>query len=394
MESTAKKKNGVLTKITDMITGIFMPIVPAIAGAGMLKALLAIISLLGILSTESETYILLEMISDAAFYFLPLLLANSAAKTFSVNPYIAMAIAGALVHPTFIGLLNNSIETGNAVRFLAFPVTVATYSSSVVPIILAVWFMSYVEPFIDKIVHKSIKLIMVPLLTLAIVAPVTLVLLGPLGALIGSGLGDMVTFLNEHVSWLAPTVVGILNPLLVMTGMHYVLISLGINSLATIGIDTVVGPGMLISNVSQGAAAFAVAVKTKNSSVRQLAISSGISALLGITEPVLYGISLRFKKPLISAMVGGGLGGLFIGVMNVGRYAQVAPSLVSLPSYIGADGFSNFIYAIIGCIIAFSASFIIQLFLGIEDPEEEAAASEIGKEVVLEPDQAEEALVN
>lgn len=173
MESTAKKKNGVLTKIIDMITGIFMPIVPAIAGAGMLKALLAIISLLGILSTESETYILLEMISDAAFYFLPLLLANSAAKTFSVNPYIAMAIAGALVHPTFIGLLNNSIETGNAVRFLAFPVTVATYSSSVVPIILAVWFMSYVEPFIDKIVHKSIKLIMVPLLTLAIVAPVT-----------------------------------------------------------------------------------------------------------------------------------------------------------------------------------------------------------------------------
>ncbi|MFS1020575.1 PTS transporter subunit EIIC [Enterococcus casseliflavus] len=334
------------------------------------------------------------MISDAAFYFLPLLLANSAAKTFSVNPYIAMAIAGALVHPTFIGLLNNSIETGNAVRFLAFPVTVATYSSSVVPIILAVWFMSYVEPFIDKIVHKSIKLIMVPLLTLAIVAPVTLVLLGPLGALIGSGLGDTVTFLNEHVSWLAPTVVGILNPLLVMTGMHYVLISLGINSLATIGIDTVVGPGMLISNVSQGAAAFAVAVKTKNSSVRQLAISSGISALLGITEPVLYGISLRFKKPLISAMVGGGLGGLFIGVMNVGRYAQVAPSLVSLPSYIGPDGFSNFIYAIIGCIIAFSASFIIQLFLGIEDPEEEAAASEIGKEVVLEPDQAEEALVN
>jgi len=293
MESTAKKKNGVLTKIIDMITGIFMPIVPAIAGAGMLKALLAIISLLGILSTESETYILLEMISDAAFYFLPLLLANSAAKTFSVNPYIAMAIAGALVHPTFIGLLNNSIETGNAVRFLA-----------------------------------------------------------------------------------------------------YVLISLGINSLATIGIDTVVGPGMLISNVSQGAAAFAVAVKTKNSSVRQLAISSGISALLGITEPVLYGISLRFKKPLISAMVGGGLGGLFIGVMNVGRYAQVAPSLVSLPSYIGADGFSNFIYAIIGCIIAFSASFIIQLFLGIEDPEEEAAGSEIGKEVVLEPDQAEEALVN
>ncbi|GCF94846.1 PTS beta-glucoside transporter subunit EIIBCA [Enterococcus florum] len=369
--SSEKAENkGIISKVLDVIAGIFVPIVPALTGAGMLKALLALLSMLGWVSVESQTYQILNFIGDAAFYFLPVLLASSAAKKFNCNQYIAITLGGILLHPTFTTMIAGAREAGSSLELFGLPVTLANYGSSVIPIILAIWFMSYIEPIADRVMPKAIRLFMSPLTTLIIVAPVTLIVIGPLGTLLGTGLGNFINFVEQYASWLVPTLVGTFTPLLVMTGMHYGLIPIGINLLATTGYDTVAGPGMMVSNIAQGGAALAVAFKTKNLSIRQLSISTGISAIAGITEPALYGINLRFKKPLIAAMIGGGVAGLFLGIMNVGRYAQVAPGLFALPSFFGERGFANFLYAVIGCVIAFVVAFAAELILGIEESDE------------------------
>jgi len=362
---------GIITKALDTIAGIFFPIVPALTGAGMLKAVMALAVAFGWLSSKSSTYQFINYIGDTAFYFLPILLAGSAAKKFKCNEYAAMAIGGVLLHPNFTTMVANAKKAGEGLQLLGLPVSLVSYGSSVIPIILAIWFMSYVERFADKITPGTIKLFGVPLLTLMIVAPVTLIAIGPLGNILGIGLGVGVNFLNSYASWLVPLLVGALTPLMVMTGMHYGLIPIGINMLATTGYDTVAGPGMMVSNIAQGGASLAVAMRAKNKDVKQLAGSVWITAVLGITEPAMYGISLRFKKPLYAAMIGGGAAGLFIGVMGVGRYAQVAPGLLALPSFIGPDGFSNVIYAAIGCAIAFIVSFIASFMLGIDEPDQD-----------------------
>jgi PTS system beta-glucosides-specific IIC component len=358
------EKKGPVVKVLDTISGIFTPIIPAITGAGMLKAVLALLLAFKLIDPTSETYTFLTFFADAAFYFLPFMLAHSAAKKFKCNAYMAMSIAGVLMHPTFAAMK----VAGTPVHFLGLPVTLASYSSSVIPIILAVWFMSFVEPIADKISPKPVKFFTKPLLTLLVTAPVALMVLGPIGTVIGNGIADGISFIEGYASWLVPFIVGTFSPLLVMTGMHYGLIPIGINNIATAGFDTVVGPGMLGSNIAQGAAALAVAVKTKNSSLKQLASSAGITGVCGITEPAMYGVNLKLKKPLYAAMIGGGVSGLYLGIMGVGRYTSGSPGLLALPGYIGDEGFSNITNAIIGALIAFVVSFAATWILGFEDP--------------------------
>ena len=384
-----KDGKGPVVKVLDTVAGIFTPIIPAITGAGMLKAVMALLVAFKLLDTTSESYQFLNFFADAAFYFLPLLIANSAAKKFKCNAYMAMSIGGVLLHPTFISMVNGAKEAGTALHFLGMPVSLVSYSSSVIPVILGVWFMSFVEPVADKVSPKPVKFFTKPLLTLIITAPVTLIVLGPLGNIIGEGIAAGINILNTYASWLVPLVVGTFTPLMVMTGMHYGLIPIGINNIATAGFDTVVGPGMLGSNIAQGGAALAVALRTKNSEVRQLATSAGITAVCGITEPAMYGISLRFRRPLIAAMIGGGVSGLFMGFTGVGRYTSGSPGLLALPGYIGTEGFRNITFACIGAAIAFGVSFVVSFILGIEDPVEEGQEhqAEERKETAEEADE-------
>ncbi|MGL9730787.1 beta-glucoside-specific PTS transporter subunit IIABC [Enterococcus sp. DIV0756] len=377
----------VLNKVLDTVAGIFVPIVPALAGSGMLKAVLAIVALLGWINTDGQTYQILNFVSDAIFYFLPMLLAHSASVKFGTNPYLSITIGGILLHPTFTAMITNARETGGTIQLFGLPVTPVNYGSSVIPIILTIWFMSFIEPFVDKIVPKVTRIFSTPLITLFIVAPVALIVIGPLGTFLGDGLAGGIRWLDNYASWLIPMVVGTFTPLLVMTGMHYALISIGINSLAKFGFDTVAGPGMLVSNIAQGGAVLAVALRSKNMKLRSLGISTGISAVLGITEPALYGINLTYRKPLYSAMIGGGLGGLFLGIMGVGRYQQVPPGILALPSFIGEDGLSNLTYTIIGIVIAFVGAFVSQLFLGIDDKEDTIIENE---EATIDPQTAPE----
>lgn len=369
-------KNAVV-KVLDTIAGIFTPIIPAITGAGMLKAVMALLVSFKVISTSSQTYSILNFMADAAFYFLPFLLANSAAKKFKCNTYMAMTLAAVLLHPNFSAMVDVAKTTGEGIKFLGIPVTIATYSSSVIPIILGVWLMSFVEPIADKVSPKAIKFFTKPLITLVVAGLGTLIVLGPIGNVCGNGISAGIEFLNKYANWLVPFIVGTFSPLLVMTGMHYGLIPIGINNLATAGFDTVVGPGMLGSNIAQGAASLAVACKTKNSELKQLATSAGITGVCGITEPAMYGVTLKLKRPLIGVMIGGGVSGLFLGIFGVGRYTSGSPGLLALPGYIGTDGFRNIIFACIGAAIAFVVSFVVTYFVGFEDVVEENSEEKV-----------------
>ncbi len=360
-----------LSHVLGAIAGIFTPIIPAITGAGILKAVMALLVVTKIISTTSQTYAILAVFADAAFYFLPFLLAYSAAKKFGCNIVIALSIAGIMLHPNFASLLGG-VET---VRFFGIPVISASYSSSVIPIILTIWFMSVVEPLADKISPRPIKFFTKPLLTLVVTGFAAIIVIGPAGALIGDWIAAGISYLDRFSPWLVPLIIGVFSPFLVMTGTHYGLIPIGINNIATAGIDKLVGPGMLGSNIAQGGASLAVAVRTKDKEFKQVATSAGITAVCGITEPAMYGVSLKLKSPLIPVMIAGGLSGLYMGFMGVGRYTTGSPGLLALPGYIGDAGFSNITHACIAAGIAFVTAFVGTLFVKIEVGESVSAAN-------------------
>ena len=393
-----------LSKILEGIASIFQPIIPAICGAGLLKALMALLSALGWLKSGTQTYIILNAMADAAFYFMPILLASSCARKFKCNQGTAMALAGILVYPAFISLLGGE----DPVKFLdLIPITKATYTSSVIPIILGVWFMAQVEHFIQKISPKAIKFFSVPLVSLLVGGIVTISLLGPIGAWLSNVIKMFFEWLNSVAPWIVPTIVGITTPLMVMTGTHYGLIPIGTNNLATVKWDTVVGPGMLASNVAQGAAGLAVGIRSKNPDTKQAASSAGLTGILGITEPVLYGTNLKFTFPLIAAMIGGGVGGLYLGITRTARFAGGSPGLLVLPAYIPPEevqeslGYTmgNLVNAVIGVVIAMVVSFVCCWFLfgiwkkrGKLDPIETGEAPAIPEAADL-PAVADDALV-
>lgn len=361
-ENENEEKKGKLNIVLDTIAGIFSPIMPIIAGAGMIKALLSIFTLFNLIDKSGELYYFLNFIADSSYYFLPIFLAVSAAKKFQCNVHMAMLMGAILLHPNFIALK----DKGDVIKVLGIPIKMVTYSSSVIPIILIVILLSYVEKFVEKITPSMIKFIAKPVLTILIMVPISLSVLGPLGGFVGDGLVSILLSIESMAPWVLPTIIGAFMPFLVMTGMHYSLLPAYVNSLSTLGYESIIGPGNLPSNIAQGAAALCVAVKTKNSDLKQLSISSGVTALLGVTEPALFGVNLRLKKPLIATTIGGGLGGLYAGITGVLRFGGGGAGLAAIGLYVGDDS-KNVINALISAAIAFVATFAIQWYIGFDD---------------------------
>lgn len=376
-----KDDRGVAAKVIDTITGIFTPILPAITAAGMLKAVLSLLVVFKLISDQSQSYQIINFMADSAFYFLPILLAISSAQKFKTNMYLGVMVGGILLHPNFVDMVN-SLEGTGSISLFGLPVSPVTYSSSVIPIILAVWLMSYVEPIADRVSPNAIKFFSKPLITVAIVGTAALVVLGPIGYLISDGISAGITWLESVSPWLVPTIVGGLTPLLVATGTHYGLVPIGINNRMTLGYDTVIYPGMLASNVAQGAASLAVGFKSKDTTIKQMASTAGLTGVFGITEPALFGVNLRFKTPLYAAMIGGGIGGLFMGILKVRNFSGGSPGLLTIPSYIGDDTLSYFYMAVIGAVISMAISFVVSFIL-YKDPvaEEDALVGGVEKTV-------------
>ncbi|WP_195513608.1 beta-glucoside-specific PTS transporter subunit IIABC [Turicibacter sanguinis] len=373
----ANEKQSVVSQVLDTIAGTFSPIIPAIAGSGMVKALLAILTTFGWLSTDSQTYYILNFVSDATFYFLPFLLAFSAAQKFKCNPYVAAVMAGVLLHPNLTALST----IGEPVSYFGLPVTLATYSSSVIPIILIVWIQSYVEKYAKKVSPKSVQIFLVPMITVLVMSVLGLVVLGPLGSIVGNILASGFMFLDEKVSWLTPTLIGALCPLLVMTGMHYSLVPMSLAQLATFGYDTFLSPGMLTSNIAQGTAALIVSIKSKDQNMKSIAGSAAITGLMGITEPALYGVNLPLKTPLYSAMIGGGVAGLYAGITGIRAFASANPGLAAIPVYIGGEGMTNLINCIITVAISIGVT-AISAFILVKVPEEQTEVKEAKKDSI------------
>ena len=354
-QSNKKKKNAVVGKFFDACSSMFTPLVPAFTAAGMIKAVLAILVAVFGLAKTSQEYIIINYVSDTIFYFLPIYLGVTAATYFGCNKYIAAAIAAMFVHPTYTGM----VSAGEAISFFGIPVVLYNYSSTVFPTILTVWFMSYVERFARRISPKVIKAIMEPMLTLLITFPVGLLLLGPIGAVLGDWLMNVFAAIDASVPFLVPMIVGAVSPFLVFVGMHRAVGTLETMQIAQIGYSSLLGTGMLASNIAQGASTLVLSFKSKDDKVKPLAFTAGVTALCGITEPALYGFTAKNKKSLIATVIGGGVGGFYAGITHVVRFAKGAPGLPTLPVFIRLENPMNLINACITVILSFAVAFAV-----------------------------------
>lgn len=370
---------GVMSKIFDVISGVFTPIVPALAGTGLLKGFLALAVIMGLMTADSQTYLLLYGLSDTVLYFFPMMLAVSAAEKFKTSKFLAMALAGAMIYPTFLTAAQGALAAkmaGEAVSgwklFGALPVPLVTYTSSVIPIIFTVLLLKYVNNWVKKWMPKSLNLMFTPMLALLIVFPIAMVIIGPAGTYLGNFVGDGIGWLFKVAGPLAGIVLGATFPLLVITGMHYSLVPIALTNLAKHGYENMIGPVNAVTNVAQSGAAFAVALRSKNTNMKQIALSSGISAVIGITEPAMYGVNLKLKRPFYAALAGGGLAGGFAIFMNTRSFGGGGmPGLLSIPAYINVDDRMNVIWFALALLISWVLAFVFTLVLGFEDEVDE-----------------------
>lgn len=353
-----EEKQKLSAKLLDTVSGIFAPVVPLITGAGMIKAILTILVVFG-LPNDSQEYTILNFIADSGFYFFPVVLAFSSAKKFGCNPYLAAMIGGVLIHPTWTAL----VAAGEPVRFFGLPVKLNNYGSSVLPIILTVLFMSFVERFAEKVSPNMVKAILKPLITMAVTALVSLIVLAPLGSYIGGILAGAISFLDQNIPILVPTIVGGIQPFLVFFGMHLAIFPpLQTIQLAEMGYETVCGPGFLAAVLACSGAAIGFGLRTRDKSAKELALSTGFTAFCGVTEPAVYGVIVKYKQIIPAVVLGGVCGGFFAGVFHLKRYAIASPGVPALPTFIGED--PNNIFIAIGTVcIAFVVALVTSYLL-------------------------------
>lgn len=369
-----QKKNPAEALI-DFVAGTFQPVIAAMSGAGMLKALLALLMVFHLIDSRSQTYVILNFFADAVFYFLPMLLAFSEAQKLKCNPILAAAVAGIMMHPTWGSL----VAAGEPVRFFGvIPFTLTSYTSTVIPIILVIFVQSYVEKLLDRVIPKAVNLVFVPMLTFLVMGTLALAVLGPIGSIVGNYLAVFFNFLSVNASWTPAVLIGAFLPLMVMFGLHNGVAPLGVMQMAELGYDSIFGPGCVCSNIAQGVAALVVALRTRDPKDKQLASSSSITALMGITEPVLYGVNLPKKYPLVAAMIGGGCGGLYAGLTHTHRFATGSSGLPAVLLYIGDNTMQYFYNIIIALVITAVVTAIVTYVLSLKFEKAPAAAAKEG----------------
>jgi PTS system beta-glucosides-specific IIC component len=356
---TTTGKQKLHTRFLDFISGTFAPILPAIAGAGLLKGILALCNSFGWVDPASQTFLIFSAIADAVFFFLPIIVAISAARKLGANPYVAASLGGTLVYPALGALLG----AGDPVYLLGIPVTSATYSYSVIPVLLGVYLLSWVERGFTTIIPSFLKLTFVPMLSLVVVVPITLVALGPLGTFVGSGIAGGINWALDNGGVPAGFVIGALLPLIIMTGMHYTLVPFILQNLATLGYDKFL-PLTYVQTFATAGAVFGVFLRAKNKQIKALSLSTTFTSLMGVTEPALYGLALPLRRPLIATMAGAAVGGAIS--LGFGVKAYVLAGNGGLPGLPGLVG-DTFIWAIVGIVVSFIVSAVVSTVLGIDE---------------------------
>ena len=351
--------------VLDVLSSLIGPVIPLIMVSGLLTAVLTILTRWGGLNAESTTYTVLNTAANAAMYFLPVFVAYTAAKKFGTDIMISIFLGALMLSPSIIGLT----EVAPTVSFFGLPMKTVNYSSTLIPVILTIWALKYVEKLSAKIVPDAIKFVFRPFLTVVLMIPIMFIVTGPIGGYCGDLLSTLMTTINAHAPWASVVIVGCLAPLLVLTGMHFALIPLVITEFATVGYDNMLFTAFIGMNFSAFGVALAAMLKTKNRNLKELAGSCALTAFLaGVTEPTLYGICLRMKRPLYATWIACIVNAIFCAVVGLKVFSFGAPSFFTMPIYMNPDGtMTNFYLAIAAAAITIVVSFAATWILGFDD---------------------------
>ena len=351
----AEKKKWSPKVLFDVISSVFVPAVPAFAGAGIIKGLLTLFTTYGLMSNETGLYLVLNAIGDSVFSFLPFIIAYTAAKKFKTNEVLALVLAGLYMYPS---ILNNA---GNSISVLGFPVTCVKYSSTVLPILCSVWIMSYIYKWMQKHTVEYLRVVVVPIVTLVVTGLLSICVIGPIGYNLGVYLGYAFKWLFDTAPWLGGLIDGGTRPLVIFTGMHMTLSTIMINNVNTLGYD-MLGPVHAVATMASAGMCFGAFLRARKDSNKSTCFSAFISAFIGITEPSLYGVAMRFKRPLIALCIGGGVSGAFVAAMGAKAISFAMPSIVSLPVYSGSIP-----TMLIGFVISFVLTAVLTYMLGFDE---------------------------
>lgn len=388
-DNKSQEKKNLLNTFMETISGIFAPVLGAMSGAGMLKALLILCTTCGLLTSDMGTYRILYAAADGVFTFIPMFLAITAARKFKANEFVSLGIAAALVYPD----MTAAFSAGEALSFLKIPVVLVSYTSSVIPIVISIYALSKLEKGLKKIVPSVCKTFLTPMLSLMIMVPATYLVIGPISDTAGKLLASGYTALVGFNPMIAGGILGLIWPAAVMFGLHWGFVPIVMNNIAEYGRDTlfvITGP----NNMAQAGATLGVFLKTKNKEIKELAGPAALSAVLaGITEPAIYGVTLRFKRPFFIGAVFSGIAGAIVAVAGTGAPTLLGTSILTLPGYIGV-GFAGFLIA---CAIAYFGSAIVTYLFGYSDdmlPNDNEEEQENKTEKIVEKDVEIKAPVN
>lgn len=351
------------SQILNAISQTISPILMGMVVAGLFKAILTILTLTNIVSTDSQTYTLLNLMGDSFFYFMPVLVAYSASKYFNCNTVLSLMLAGILLHPDFINLVNN----GESISLFGLPVHAISYSSSLLPVLFTVWVQSKLEKLVSKTFFTKLGMLsLFP--TFLIMAPLTLVVTGPFGSIVGELIANAMLVIYNKYAVLGVFAICFLMPLFIWTGSHWVFMPVALSNMTNLGFDPFLWLGFTAWNFSQLAVSTAIMLKTKDKDLKQIAGSAAFSiATAGISEPCAYGLTLKYKRPIIPSFIGCAVGGLFFGIFKVKVFQMINVSLLSLPQFLDPAGGNNFMLAIIGIVLVFTVTFVLTWFFGFDD---------------------------
>ena len=361
---TVKPHRG--AQIVDFVISVFQPLVPAIAGGGVLKSLLLLLDVLGWLSRDSSTYKVLDNIGSAPLYFLPILVAITTATKLKVNVLVAVSAVAVMVLPAMTKQLADGAE------FMSFDLRNVAYASQVFPAILCVLFYAQTEKLFNRYSPGALRIFLSPMLSLLVTVPVTLLILGPLGYELGAGLATVILWLYGKLGFVATGLLAAALPFMVAAGMHKPMLPYAVASMSQFGREMLYLPASLAHNIAESGACLAIALRSKDKVLKSTAFSAGISALFGITEPALYGVTLLNKKALYSVLAGSLVGGAFIGWMAIEAFALVGPGLASISMFVSPDNPMNIVWAFAGAGLSFVIAFLSALLLWRDKAPEQA----------------------
>lgn len=363
-------------KMLDALVGTMSPLIPAIIGGSMVKLLAMMLEMSGWVDPNASTLIIMKAIGDGAFFFLPVMVAASASVKFKTNMSLAIAIAGVLIHPNFIALMAQAAQ-GQQVDLFGVPITSVKYTYTVIPALVMTWVLSYIERWVDSITPVVTKNFLKPMLIVLIAAPIAIVIIGPVGIWIGTAVSALVYTVHDTLGWLSVAIMGALWPLLVLTGMHRVFTPNIIQTIAETGSEGMVMPSEIGANLGMGGACLAVAYKTKNIALKQTALAAGASAIFaGISEPALYGVLVRLKRPLIATMITGFIVGGLAGMGGLASHSMAAPSLFTSVQFFDVHDPMSIVWVFGLIALAIVLSFILTLVFGFDDDLAEDSAQD------------------